>query len=88
MTREGHRLFVQSGDGAKTEIFLAGNDVFFVKDSFERFTFQRDAAGKYVRLETDDWGPRPPAVRDTTPEKARAEVKLEPAVLKAYEGEY
>ena len=88
VTREGNRLFVQGGEGAKTEIFLAGNDVFFVKDSFERFTFQRDAAGKYVRLETDDWGPRRPAVRDTTPEKARAEVKLEPAVLKAYEGEY
>ena len=28
-TREGSRLFVQPGDGEKTEIFLAGNDVFF-----------------------------------------------------------
>jgi CubicO group peptidase (beta-lactamase class C family) len=88
VTREGNRLFVQGGEGAKTEILLAGNDVFFAKDSFERFTFQRDAEGKYVRLETDDWGPRRPAVRDTTPEKARSEVKLEPAVLKTYEGEY
>ena len=88
VTREGNRLFVDGGEGAKAEIFLAGNDVFFVKDSFERFTFQRDAAGTYVRLETDDWGPRRAAVRDTTPEKTRTEVKLQPAVLKAYEGEY
>ena len=59
VSREGSRLFVQAGDGAKTEIFPAGNDVFFVRDSFRRLTFQRDAAGTYVRLEIDDWGPQP-----------------------------
>jgi len=88
VTREGPRLFVQTGGGEKAEIVLAGNDVFFVKDAFTRFTFQRDAAGKYVRLEIDDWGPQPPAVRDNAPEAARAEVKVDPAVLKSYEGEY
>ena len=88
VTRDGSRLFVQRGNGEKSEVFLARNDVFFVRDDFTRFTFQRDASGKDTRLETDDWGPRPAAVRDATPEKARAEVKLEPAVLKAYEGEY
>jgi CubicO group peptidase (beta-lactamase class C family) len=88
VSREGARLFVQSGDGAKTELFLAGNDVFFVKDAFTRFAFQRDAAGKYVRLEIDDWGPQPPATRDTTPEAVRTAVKVDPAVLKRYEGEY
>jgi hypothetical protein len=88
VTREGNRLFVQGGDATKTEIFLAGNDVFFEKDGFTRFTFQRDAAGKYARLETEDWGTKRPAVRDTTPEKTRTEVTLEPAVLRTYEGEY
>ena len=88
VTREGNRLFVQSGGGGKTEILAAGNDVFFVRDAFRRLRFQRDAAGKYARIETDDWGPQPPAVRDTAPEKARTEVTLEPAVLKAYVGEY
>jgi D-alanyl-D-alanine carboxypeptidase len=88
VTREGARLFVQRGDGGKTEIFLAGNDAFFVKDAFTRFTFQRDAAGKYVRLEIDDWGPQPPATRDTTPEVVRTAVKVDPAVLKTYEGDY
>jgi len=88
VTREGARLFVQSGDGDKTEIVPAGNDVFFVRDAFTRFTFRRDTAGKYVRLEIDDWGAQPPAMRDTTPEVARTAVKVDPAVLKAYEGEY
>jgi hypothetical protein len=88
VSRDGSRLFLQGGEGGKNEIFLAGNDVFFVKDSFRRLTFQRDASGKYVRLEIDDWGPQPPAVRDNAPEAARTELKVDPAVLKTYEGEY
>jgi D-alanyl-D-alanine carboxypeptidase len=88
VTRDGNRLFLQRGDGEKSEVFLAGNDVFFVKDAFTRFSFQRDAAGKYARLEIDDWGPQPPAARDTAPEKTRTEVKLEAAVLRTYEGDY
>ena len=88
VSREGSRLFVQPGDGAKTEIFPAGNDVFFVRDSFRRLAFQRDAAGTYVRLEIDDWGPQPPATRDTTPETVRTDVTIDPAILKAYVGEY
>jgi hypothetical protein len=89
VSRETSRLFVQPGDGPKTEIFPAGNDVFFVKDSFRRLTFQRDAAGKYVRLEIDDWGPQPPAVRDTAPDPpARTVITVDQAVLKTYAGEY
>ncbi|MFO7695396.1 MAG: serine hydrolase [Vicinamibacterales bacterium] len=89
VSREGARLFVQGGDGPKTEIVPAGNDVFFVRDTFRRFTFQRDAAGKYERFEVDDWGPQPPAIRDNTPEPpARSAIELDPSVLKAYVGEY
>jgi len=88
VSRDGNRLFVQGGDGPKTEIVSAGNDVFFVRDTFRRLTFLRDAAGKYVRLEIDDWGPQSSAVRDTTPEPERTEAKVDPAVLKSYEGEY
>jgi CubicO group peptidase (beta-lactamase class C family) len=88
VSREGSRLFVQPGDGPNTEIFLAGNDVFFVRDTFRRLTFQRDASGKYVRLEIDDWGPQPPAVRDTNPEADRPAATVDPAVLRSYEGEY
>jgi CubicO group peptidase (beta-lactamase class C family) len=88
VTRDGSRLFVQRGSGEKSEVFLAGNDVFFVRDDFTRFAFQRDASGKCARLEIDDWGPQPAAARDSTPEKARTEVKLESAALKTYVGEY
>jgi D-alanyl-D-alanine carboxypeptidase len=88
VTREASRLFVQAGGGEKAEIFLAGNDVFFVPDAFTRFTFQRDAAGKYVRLEIDNWGPQPPAVRDNAPETVLKAVAVDPAVLKTYAGEY
>ena len=88
VTREGARLFVQGGDGEKAEIFLAGNDVFFARDDFTRYTFQRDASGRYMRLEIDDWGPQMPAVRDTAPGVVRTAITLDPAVLKAYEGDY
>jgi len=88
VTREAARLFVQTGGGERAELFLAGNDVFFVKDDFRRFTFQRDASGKYVRLEIDDWGPQAPAIRDTTAETVRTAVTVDPAVLKTYAGEY
>jgi hypothetical protein len=88
VSREGSRLFVQPGDGPRTEIFPSGNDLFFVRDTFRRLMFRRDAAGKYVRLEIDDWGPQPSAVRDTAPESDRRTVTVDPAVLKTYEGEY
>jgi CubicO group peptidase (beta-lactamase class C family) len=88
VSRDGNRLFVQGGEGAKNEIFLAGNDVFFVRGTFRRLAFQRDASGSYVRIESDDWGPQPPAVRDNAPDASRAEVNVDAAVLRTYEGEY
>jgi CubicO group peptidase (beta-lactamase class C family) len=89
VSRDGNRLFVQGGDGPKTEIVPAGNDVFFVRDTFRRLTFVRDAAGKYQRFEVDDWGPQPPAIRDATPQpSAPTAIEIDSAVLKAYEGEY
>jgi hypothetical protein len=88
VTREGAKLFVQTGDGGRREAVPAGNDVFFVKDDFTRFTFQRDSSGKCVRLNIDEWGPQPAAVKDETPEVARAAITLEPGILKTYEGDY
>lgn len=89
VSREGSRLFVQIDGGAKTEVFLAGNDVFFVKDEFTRLTFQRDATGKYVRLVISAWGDQPAAVRDESPEKpAQTAVTVDPALYRAYAGEY
>ena len=52
--------------------------------------FQRDAAGKVIRLEIDNFGARPAATRDDTPEKkpAAAKVKVDTATYDAYVGEY
>jgi hypothetical protein len=89
VTREGARVFVQVNSGGRTEVFPAGNDVFFVKDSFMRLRFERDAAGKAVRLVISDWGEQPAATRDTTPEKAApVAAAVDPAVYDAYVGEY
>jgi hypothetical protein len=88
VSRDGSRLFVQPAGGEKTEIVPGGNDMFFVRDSFRRLMFQRDASGRYVRIDIDDWGPQPPAERDDAPEATRSEVKLDAAVLESYAGEY
>ena len=89
VTREGTRLFVQPAGGERLEVFPAGGDVFFEKDGFVRLRFERDAGGQAARLIVDNWGLRPAAVRDTTPEPpSRTALEIDPATLNAYEGEY
>jgi len=89
VTRDGSRLFVQFGGGTRRELTPSGNDTFFEKDAFTRVRFQKDAAGKYVRLEIDNFGPQPAATRDDTPDKpAPAEAKVDPASYDALVGEY
>ena len=89
VTREGTRLVAQLAGGERLELFPAGGDVFFEKDGFVRLRFERDAGGQAARLIVDNWGPRPAAVRDTTPEPpAPTAIVIDPATLKAYEGEY
>lgn len=88
VTREGTRMFAQISSGGRTEMFPAGNDEFFVKDSFMRLRFERDPAGTVTRLIVDDWGVQPAAARDETPEPARVAVTVDPAIYDAYVGEY
>ncbi len=89
VTLSGSRLFLQSGGGAPTEVFPSGGDAFFVKDAFTRVRFEREAGGKAARLLIDNWGAQPPAVRDDTPEKpAPVAVTVDPAIYRAYAGEY
>ena len=67
----------------------AAGDAFFEKDGFLRLRFEREAGGQAARLIVDNWGPRPAAVRDTTPEPpARTAIEVDPGTLKAYVGEY
>lgn len=88
VTRDGTRMFVQISSGGRTEIVPAGQDLFFVRDSFLRLRFERDAGGKVARLVIDDWGAQPVATRDETPEPARVAIAVDPAIYDAYVGEY
>jgi len=89
VTREGGRLFVLLGGQERREVFPTAADVFFEKGSFLRLRFDRDGAGKAVRLVVDNWGAEPAAVRDDTPDKpAPVAAKVDTAVYRAYAGEY
>lgn len=89
VTREGARLFVLLGGQERREVFPAAADLFFEKGSFLRLRFERDGAGKAARLVVDNWGAGPASVRDDTPDPpAPAAAKVDPAVYRAYAGEY
>jgi CubicO group peptidase (beta-lactamase class C family) len=90
VTRDGSRLFVQFGGGPRRELTPSGNDTFFEKDAFARVRFQKDASGKYVRLEIDNFGPQPPATRDDTPDKPAPApaAAVDPSAYDALVGEY
>ena len=89
VTREGTRMFLLPAGGERLEVFPAGGGIFFEKDGFVRLRFEGDAGGKAARLIVDNWGQRPAAVRDNAPEApARTAIEIDPAALKAFEGEY
>jgi hypothetical protein len=88
VTREGSRMFIRIGGGIRTEVFPSAGDTFFERDAFTRLRFEPDAAGKVARLVVDNWGAQPAAARDETPEKARVVVPQDPAIYRAYAGEY
>jgi D-alanyl-D-alanine carboxypeptidase len=89
VTREGTRMFVALSGEGRTEVFASAGDVFYQKDGFLRLRFERDPSGKVTRLIVDNWGAEKPAVRDDTPEKpAPVVVAVDPAVYRAYAGEY
>lgn len=89
VTREGTRLFMAVGGGARAEILPSGPDTFFVKDRFVRLRFERDTAGNAARLRVTDWGEEPVATRDDKPAKpAPVQVAVDPALYDAYVGEY
>jgi hypothetical protein len=89
VTRDGARLFVALGGESRTEVVPSAIDVFFAKDGFLRLRFEREADGKVARLSVDNWGAQPAAVRDDTPEKpAPVAVTVDPAIYRAYAGEY
>jgi D-alanyl-D-alanine carboxypeptidase len=90
VTREGTRLFTQRSGGPKSEIFAVSQTEFFYKDSFTRVRFERDASGKVTRMvvRTGDGKEAPAPKTDEAPPAPPVAVKVDPAILAAYVGEY
>ena len=86
----GESLTVQPpGGAAPSTLVPMGPDRFFVRGSFSRFAFERDAAGKVTGFTRTSWnsvdkGRRTGEAQPT----ARQEIKIAPAVFDAYVGEY
>ena len=50
--------------GARSQLLPAGRDRFFIRDSFTRIHFGKNAAGQATTLSVDDWGAVEECVRD------------------------
>ena len=90
VTREGTRLFTQRSGGPKSEAFAVSQTEFFYKGSFTRFRFERDASGKVTRMvvRTSDGKEEGAPKTDQPPPAALVEVKVDPAILATYVGDY
>ncbi|HEX5758124.1 MAG TPA: serine hydrolase [Thermoanaerobaculia bacterium] len=90
VTREGDRLFTQRSGGEKLEALPLSESEFFYRDSFERASFRRDAAGRVTGmvLHSRQRGDEEAVRTDEAPPAKRVAVRVEPAVLARYVGEY
>ena len=90
VTREGDRLFTQRTGGEKLEALPLAESEFFYRDSLERASFRRDAAGKVTGmvLHRRQGGDEEAVKTDEAPPAKRVAVRVEPAVLASYVGEY
>lgn len=89
--RDGARLLILRSGRRPQEVFpLSPNEFFYDKETLDRLTFVRDAAGKVTGLKvTRRFGPPTVAARTDKPlPKERAEVQLAPEVLERYVGVY
>jgi CubicO group peptidase (beta-lactamase class C family) len=90
ITREGTKLFSQRSGGAKRELLALSPTGFYLKDSFTRFEFRKDAAGQATAVAASArYGPPEVATRTDQPLPAeRQAVKIDPAVYDRYVGRY
>ena len=89
--RDGGRLFIQRNAGRLAEVFpLSATEFFYDKESPDRLTFAKDAAGKVTGLKVSRRvGPPTLAGRTDKPlPKEREAIKLAADVLERYVGVY
>lgn len=90
VTREGDRYFVKRDGRPKAEIFAERDGRFFLKDSFQRFEFAKDASGRVTEVVSiQPNGAREVAKRTDKPIPAAPVAVTVPAdVLARYVGVY
>jgi D-alanyl-D-alanine carboxypeptidase len=90
VTREGDRLFTQRTGGEKLEALPYSETEFFYRDSLERASFRRDAAGKVtgMTLHHRQGGDEEAVKTEEAPPAKRVAVRVAPEVLARYVGEY
>ena len=87
--REGDKLFITLPGGGRTEITPSSETAFFVKESRNRLTFARNAAGAVTGFTASGSGPVQEATKIDKPLPAEKQaVTVDPAVLDNYAGEY
>ncbi|MFZ0749972.1 MAG: serine hydrolase, partial [Pyrinomonadaceae bacterium] len=87
--REGDKLFITLPGGGKTEITPSSETAFFVKESRNRLTFARNAAGAVTGFTASGSGPIQEAAKIDKPLPAEKQaVTVDAAVLDSYVGEY
>jgi hypothetical protein len=90
VTREADRFFVQRAPGPKLEMFPYSDHEFFLKDSFSRFDFEKDASGNVATLVMQrPNGANGRATRTNEPSPPTpVEIKVSPDLLRRYAGDY
>ena len=90
ITREGDRVFSQRTGSAKLEIKARTKDHFYFVDDVTELSFERDASGKVMgHTIVRTIGADERATKSNRPiPSARQEIKLDPATLDGYLGEF
>jgi D-alanyl-D-alanine carboxypeptidase len=88
--REGDRFFAQRAAGPKLEMFAYSDHEFFLKDSFVRVIFEKDASGNVAALVIRrPNGAKETATRTNEPlPTAPVEIKVSADLLRRYVGDY
>jgi D-alanyl-D-alanine carboxypeptidase len=87
--REGDKLFITLPGGGRTEITPSSETSFFVKESRNRVTFARNAAGAVTGFTASGSGPVQEATKIDKPLPAEKQaVTVDAAILNNYAGEY
>jgi len=90
VTRDGSQLFMQRTGGMRQELFCCGEDTFFIKDSPDRFLFNRDDSDTVTSIKVmRRFGPPEEASKTDKPlPQERKSIKLPQETMERMSGAY